>query len=31
MVDSQRDGIKKLIKFHLTIYLYLFDLTNQQG
>ncbi len=31
MVDSQRDGIKKLIKFKLTIYLYLFDLINQQG
>lgn len=31
MVDSQRDGIKKLIKFNLTIYLYLFYLTNQQG
>lgn len=31
MVDSQRDGIKKLIKFNLIIYLYLFYLINQQG
>lgn len=31
MVDSQRDGIKKSIKFYLTILLYLLYLKNQQG